>query len=73
MLDPQPTHSFDLADDAQWEQWCEWELQCGRERVMDEEARLFKLGIVDETGRLATDRWPAEMRALSAPPDEELP
>jgi hypothetical protein len=70
MRDSQPEHIFDLADERQWEQWCEWELQCGRERVMDEEARLHDMGIIDQSGRLATDRRPSETRPAFVIPDE---
>ncbi|MBN2371557.1 MAG: hypothetical protein JXO72_13835 [Vicinamibacteria bacterium] len=72
MSESQPDHNFDLSDDRQWEQWCEWELQCGRERVMDEEARLYSMGIIDQGGRLATDRRPSETHPPVSASEEAL-
>jgi hypothetical protein len=72
MRDTQPDHNFDLSDENQWEQWCEWELQCGRERVMDEESRLYSMGIIDQNGCLVSDRRPPETRRPVLDPADEV-
>ena len=51
----------DLDDDAEWERWGDrWGARA--DAVLAEtRARLERAGLIDASGAIATDRWPADM------------
>lgn len=62
---PKREHGPDLADEGTWRAVVDRVKAGGNQRFQAEEERLRRGGILDERGKLISDKWPADMKTGS--------